>query len=91
LAGELTGGFKMFFKVFELLFARSAEEGSRLVVIAASAGRRTHGAYMRAGAVQEYAPFITSAEGVKKSDYVWKQLGRKLEQLKPGIMPNAGV
>jgi retinol dehydrogenase-12 len=86
LAGELTGGFKAFFKLFELLFARTAEEGSRLVVTAASAGRQTHGKYMRAGAVQEYAPFITSAAGVEKSEYLWEQLSEKLEHLQPGIM-----
>ena len=88
LAGGLTGGFKAVFKLFEFIFARPAEEGSRLVVIAASAGRQTHGEYMRAGALQKYAPFITSEDGVKKSNHVWEQLGRKLEQLQPGIMAN---
>lgn len=91
LAGELTGGVKAVFKVFEFLFARSAEEGSRLVVAAASAGRETHGGYMRAGALQKYAPFITSEDGIKKSNYVWEQLGRQLEQLQPGIMANVGT
>jgi retinol dehydrogenase-12 len=86
LAGGLTGGLKTIFKVFEFLFARTAEEGSRLVVTAASAGRQTHGKYMRGGAVQEYAPFITNEDGVKRSDEVWEQLGKKLEQLQPGIM-----
>jgi retinol dehydrogenase 12 len=86
LAGELTGGFKAVFKLFEFLFARTAEEGSRLVVTAASAGRRTHGGYMRAGALQEYAPFITSEDGDAKSNRAWKQLGRRLEQLQPGIL-----
>lgn len=58
------------------------------MVSAASAGRKTHGAYMRAGAVQEYAPFITNGVGVKKMDYIWEQLGKKLEQLQPGILAN---
>ncbi|KAK9326964.1 hypothetical protein V1520DRAFT_387841 [Lipomyces starkeyi] len=91
LAGELTGVFKAVFKSFEFLFARSAEEGSRLVVAAASAGRQTHGLYMRAGALQKYAPFITSRDGVKKSNYIWEQLGRKLEQLQPGILANVNT
>lgn len=86
LAGELTGGIKALYKVFEFIFARPAEEGSRLVVTAASAGRPTHGGYMRAGALQEYAPFITSEDGVKKSNHIWEQLGRRLEELQPGIL-----
>ena len=76
------------FKVFEFLFARPAEEGSRLVVTAASAGRQTHGGYMRAGALQKYAPFITSEDGIARSNDVWEKLNRKLEQLQPGILAN---
>jgi retinol dehydrogenase 12 len=91
LAGELSGGIKAVYKIFEFLFGRSAEEGSRLVVIAASAGRQTHGEYMRAGALQKYEPFVTSEDGVEKGNYVWEQLGRKLEQLQPGILANVCV
>jgi retinol dehydrogenase-12 len=87
LAGELTGGLKAIYKFFEFVFARPAE-GARLVVTAAAAGRQTHGGYMRAGALQPYAPFITSEDGVNKSNYVWEQLGRKLEQLQPGVLAN---
>lgn len=88
LPGELTGGFGAFFKVFEFLFARPVEEGSRLVVQTASAGTETHGKYMRAGAVQEYAPFITNEDGVQKTDYVWEKLRKKLDSLQPGILSN---
>jgi retinol dehydrogenase-12 len=86
LSREVTGGLKVAYKLFEFMFARSAEEGSRLVVIAASAGRQTHGGYMRGGALQKYAPFITSEDGNKKCEYIWEQLGRKLEHLQPGIL-----
>lgn len=72
--------------IFVSLFARTAEEGSRLIVKAASAGRETHGRYMRAGELQAYAPIITNAEGVKRSDHVWKSLCSKLEALQPGVM-----
>jgi retinol dehydrogenase-12 len=88
LAGELTRGFKAIYKFFEFIFARPAEEGARLVVTAAAAGRQTHGGYMRAGALQAYAPFITSEDCVNKSNHVWEQLGRKLEQLQPGWLAN---
>lgn len=76
---------KVLFKVFELITARTAEEGSRLVVQAASAGRKTHGLYLRAGAVQSYAPIALDD---KKATYVWELLRRKLEDLEPGIMQN---
>ena len=58
------------------------------MVIAASAGRQTHGGYMRAGTLQKYAPIITSEDGVEHSNYVWEQLGGKLEELQPGILAN---
>ncbi|KAL3482100.1 NAD(P)-binding protein [Aspergillus californicus] len=86
LPGELHGVFKAVFKIFESMCARSAEEGSRLVVMTASAGRETHGGYMRAAELRSYAPFITSADGTRKTDYIWDQLSRKLEELQPGVM-----
>ncbi len=43
---------------------------------------------MRGGALHKYAPFITSADGIKKEDYIWQQLTEKLEMLQPGIMAN---
>lgn len=88
LASELSGGIKVAHAIFAFLFARSAEEGSRLIVTAASAGRETHGGYMRAGHLQEYIPSVTSKEGVQRIDHFWEQLSKKLEQLQPGIMAN---
>ncbi len=84
LHDEITSG--VMFRVFEFLFARSAEESSRLVVSATSAGRQTHGTYMRGGTVHKYAEFMTNEDGVKKTDDIWEQLGRKLEELQPGIL-----
>lgn len=88
LARGLSGGLKFAFKIFEFLFARTAEEGSRLVVIAASAGRKTHGGYMRGGNVKPYPPMITSKEGTEKSRYLWELLGKRLEVIQPGILAN---
>lgn len=85
LSGEMTGGPKAFFKVFETIAARTAEEGSRLVVQAASAGRETHGLYMRAGAVQE---FNEIARDDTRATYFWKLLSKRLEELQPGILEN---
>ncbi|KAL1853861.1 hypothetical protein Plec18170_005253 [Paecilomyces lecythidis] len=88
LGSDVSGMFKMIFAVFTFLFARTAEEGSRLVVKAASAGRETHGGYMRAGALQEYAAFVTNEDGVKKTNRVWEDLCTKLEELQPAILEN---
>lgn len=76
---------RVLFKIFELVTARTAEEGSRLVVQAASAGRQTHGLYLRAGAVQTYAPIALDD---KRATYVWELLCSKLEELQPGILRN---
>ncbi|KAL4928176.1 uncharacterized protein BDV17DRAFT_264936 [Aspergillus undulatus] len=86
LPGSLSGGFKIFFKVFEALFARSAEEGSRLIVQAAAGGRESHGGYFRSAELKPYESFITSKEGLARGQYVWEQLSRKLEEIQPGIM-----
>jgi len=85
LAGEITGVAGFFFKIFEWIAARPAEEGASLVVKAATAGRETHGRYMRAGAVQEYAPI---ARDDARATYVWDLLCKKLEQLQPGVLRN---
>lgn len=88
LGSDVTGWQKVLHAAFRAMFARTAEEGSRLIVIAASVGRETHGKYMRAGAVQEYAPFITNEQGVKRSEQIWESLCARLERLQPGILAN---
>ena len=91
LARGLSPGLNVIFKVFEALFARTAEEGSRLVVITASAGKATHGGYMRGGNLRSYAPLITSDDGAAKSRYLWEQLCRRLEEIQPGILANVNT
>lgn len=88
LGNEAPGALKAVGRIFQFLFARTAEEGSRLVVIAASAGRETHGGYMRAGKLKDYPPMITSEDAVERGKYVWELLGRKLEEIHPGILTN---
>lgn len=85
LSTELKGVTRVLFKIFELVTARTAEEGSRLVMQAASAGRQTHGLYLRGGAVQAYAPIALDD---KRATYVWELLCSKLEELQPGILQN---
>jgi retinol dehydrogenase 12 len=83
LSGQLEGVTRLFFKFVELIAARTAEEGARLIVQAASAGRQTHGLYLRAGAVQAYAPIALDE---KRAAHVWELLCRRLEGLQPGVL-----
>ncbi|KAH8907672.1 NAD(P)-binding protein [Coniochaeta sp. PMI_546] len=83
LPGELKGALRIFVRIFEAIAARTAEEGARLVVQAAAAGRETHGLYMRAGVVQKYAPNVLDND---KATYVWELLCKKLEELQPGVL-----
>ncbi|ETS82849.1 hypothetical protein PFICI_04725 [Pestalotiopsis fici W106-1] len=85
LVGGLTGVARIFFNIFQAMFARTAEEGSRLVVQAAAAGRKTHGLYLRAGEVQAYAPIALDNE---KATCVWETLCKRLEQIQPGVLEN---
>ncbi|KAK5655828.1 hypothetical protein OQA88_5366 [Cercophora sp. LCS_1] len=85
LGSDLTGPLKFFMKVFQAITARTAEEGSRLVVQAASAGRVTHGKYMRCGEVREYHSIAMDA---RKTDEVWDSLCRRLEERQPGVLMN---
>lgn len=80
LGREITGAVKVLEGIFRALTARTTEEGSRLVVQAASAGRETHGLYMRTGVVEEYAAIAKDEE---RATYVWDTLCKRLEKLQP--------
>ena len=88
LVRDIPAAVRPVFKLFSFLFARTAEEGSRCVVIASSSGRESHGGYMRVGASKEYAPMITTKEGRDNEEYVWEQLEKKLKAIHPGIFAN---
>jgi hypothetical protein len=90
LSRDTTGVVRLFFCLFAFLFARTAEEGSRLVVQAAAAGRDSRGEYFRSAALRAYEPFITDYEGLERREYIWKCL-TKLEDLQPGVMECVGV
>ncbi|OKL63178.1 hypothetical protein UA08_01377 [Talaromyces atroroseus] len=88
IARELPFQIKLMFKGFEFVFARPAEEGARRIVTAASSGRETHGQYLQSDGQLIYEDIVTSDEGVKRGNYVWELLCKKLEKLQPGIMAN---
>lgn len=70
-------------RLFQAAAARTAEEGARLIVQTAAAGRETHGKYMRAGEVRALAPIAKDEE---KAGYVWELLCGKLEGLQLGVL-----
>ncbi|KAK0622395.1 hypothetical protein B0T14DRAFT_535653 [Immersiella caudata] len=83
LGNDLAGVVKVFMKVFQAMTARTAEEGARLVVQSASAGREQHGKYMRCGEVRAYHPVALDKN---MGDEVWRALCNRLQELQPGVM-----
>lgn len=86
LAREMEGNWGMW--LMKKILARSTEVGSRTLVIAALAGRETHGEYLSDGVIAETAPLVRSEEGKRAQARVWKELSGKLEAIQPGILNN---
>ncbi|KAM5359877.1 hypothetical protein ACJZ2D_014132 [Fusarium nematophilum] len=78
----------LLFKVFYLLFARSAEVGSRNLAYSASAGPETHGQYIDRCRIQAPAAITTGAAGMMTQERVWDELMAKLDKIEPGIVGN---
>ena len=76
--------------IIKALLARTTEVGSRTLVAAAVAGQESHGKYMTDGQVNDgaIASFVTSENGRKASEKVWKELKEILESIQPGITSN---
>ncbi|KAI9811904.1 MAG: hypothetical protein M1827_005255 [Pycnora praestabilis] len=74
--------------VFKYLLARTTEEGARNLVIAASAGKKSHGKYIGDGKIMGVSPFVTDEKGVLAGKRVWEELSKKLELIQPGILQN---
>lgn len=70
------------------LHARTTEVGSRCLVLAAQAGKESHGKYLRDNKVQEVAAWVVSEEGRKTQGRIWEELSEKLEIISPGILKN---
>lgn len=70
----------------KLFLARSAEVGSRVLVLAASAGPLSHGQYMSDGKVEELPPFLKSEDGAKTQTRVWSELVEILKDIDPKIV-----
>jgi retinol dehydrogenase 12 len=68
-----------------IFHARTAEYGSRTLVLGAASGPETHGKYTNAGSVDNPSAFVTSDEGFKLQQRVWTDLSEKLEKIAPGL------
>ncbi|KAK6515127.1 hypothetical protein TWF506_007473 [Arthrobotrys conoides] len=80
-----TGLAKMAGGAFKWMFARTAEEGSRNYLWAATAGREAHGQYVGSCEVQRTADTVTSEEGQKLGAKVYQEIGEVLGKLDGGV------
>ncbi|MCJ1457929.1 hypothetical protein MMC28_008298 [Mycoblastus sanguinarius] len=65
---------RIFAWVFYSLFARSTEEGSRTIVSAATLGEEAQGGYWKNDQLMRPGEMVTSAEGKKIQEQVWKEI-----------------
>ncbi|KAK6500122.1 hypothetical protein TWF481_010478 [Arthrobotrys musiformis] len=68
-------------ETFKWFLARTAEEGSRNYLWAATAGREAHGQYVGSCEVQRTADTVTSEEGQKLGKKVYEEIGQVLGEL----------
>ncbi|EFR05303.1 hypothetical protein MGYG_08314 [Nannizzia gypsea CBS 118893] len=89
LVDGMTGFWGFQLQVIKLI-ARTAQEGSRTLVHAASLGWEGHGQYLNDCKIDEGAlsKFVKSAEGAQAQKKVWGELLEKLERISPGISGN---
>ncbi|KAK4188855.1 putative short-chain dehydrogenase [Podospora australis] len=78
--------FKLFLTGLRKAMARSAEEGARTLVHAASVGEEGHGGYLDDCAASEPSVWVQSEEGHEVQKQLWQELSAKLEMIQPGIM-----
>ncbi|KAI3321342.1 putative short-chain dehydrogenase/reductase family protein [Xylariaceae sp. AK1471] len=74
--------------VYVSMVGRTAEEGSRTLVHAATGGRNTHGQYIDDCEVGRVSDFVNSQEGLESQRKFWKELIGKLEEIHEGISQN---
>ncbi|PSN66472.1 putative short-chain dehydrogenase/reductase family protein [Corynespora cassiicola Philippines] len=83
---QLARDYGWAFWMYKLVFARSAEVGSRTLVSAAAAGRESHGRYLTDGVVWEggLGAFVKSEEGEEVQGRVWGEVKGVLERVVEG-------
>lgn len=71
-----------------ILIGRTAEQGSRTLMAAATAGEESHGMYMSNCAVGDESPFITTEEADRVGRRAWEELKAILEGIEKGVTAN---
>ncbi|KAJ5766760.1 uncharacterized protein N7511_004376 [Penicillium nucicola] len=76
--------------LMKLSIARTAEQGSRTLVHAATLGPEGHGKYLNDCKIDDGAlsQFVRSEEGNQAQQKVWKELLEKLDCIVPGVSGN---
>ncbi|EFE44193.1 short-chain dehydrogenase, putative [Trichophyton verrucosum HKI 0517] len=89
LVDGVTGFWGLQLQIMKLI-ARSAQEGSRTLVHAATLGWEGHGQYLNDCKIDEGAlsKFVKSSNGAQAQKKVWGELLEKLEKISPGISGN---
>ncbi|KAM7222719.1 hypothetical protein V8F06_001906 [Rhypophila decipiens] len=85
LGREVKGMQKVIFSLVKAVIGRTAEEGSRVLVYAATAGKETHGQYLVNNAVAMPSDWVVSEEGTKTQERVWNELLQLLKGVQPGL------
>ncbi|KAI9371722.1 hypothetical protein BJX61DRAFT_534570 [Aspergillus egyptiacus] len=92
LVDEVRGFWGWQLYLMKLSLARTAEQGSRTLVHAATLGLEGHGKYLNDCQIDDGAlsDFVRSEEGNQAQQKVWTELMEKLEAIVPGVSANLG-
>jgi len=88
LANEIRTGFvvNMLFTAVEKTFARTAEEGGRILVHAAVApGDEVHGKYLASCQVSKESAFVNSKKGKEAEEKIWRETVTILSKVDPRV------
>ena len=87
---ELSRDGSWFLEVLKFFLARKTEVGSRTLVAPTQAGPETHGKYFHDSKADDgtLSKFVTSDEGKKAQEKVWKELSAILDKIQPAVSSN---
>ena len=69
-----------------VIFQRTAEQGSRTLLHAVTAGPETHGKYLSECVVKPQSDFVRSERCKDVQARIWKELVARIEKIEPGSM-----
>jgi hypothetical protein len=72
-------------RTLQMIFARTAEIGSRTILYGAGAGLESHGKYALDCKITPYKGLCEGTAGAQLADRVWAELRDILEDIDPGV------